>query len=487
MDPREVAPLLGLSAGSVSALAYRAREGLRRSWLQAHVNTAGVPAECRWAVEQMGDYNRGALSARQKDRFEEHLTGCLSCSILVEEVDQVASRLGLLLVPLVLGVPAVLGGGSFALGGAASAAPVGAFVGPTAELASPAPAGSGGASGGPGPLGAATSGAGATGGGFSSGLVLALVGAGVAVATGVLVVAQPWAAAPPAVAEQLAAQGDSPGSADGATTVIPGTTDPADIPDSGAAEPPATGTPEAGAGPSGGAASSGSSGTNLSPPPGTQVGPEAPVVPAPPVVTEPPDPVDPVDPVDPADVPPVAPTLVAPAPGELVFLPELSGTGEAGATVTLSGTDLSGASSVLATADVSPAGTWRATPSGSGGGWDSLTVTQERGGLTSEPTTVQGPFTFALPSILTPADGSVLSWAPSVDVRIEGRAGLTLQVFVDGDATGNLHGATGRPLDRVVSGLEPGEHSIGLRYVRATGGSVVEAGPTVTSRFTITG
>ncbi|TGJ96462.1 RNA polymerase subunit sigma-70, partial [Actinotalea fermentans ATCC 43279 = JCM 9966 = DSM 3133] len=151
MDAREVAPLLGLSAGSVSALAYRAREGLRRSWLQAHVNTSAVSKECRWAAEQMGDYNRGALSARNKDRFEEHLTGCLSCSILVDEVDQVASRLGLLLVPLVLGVPAVLGGSSAALGGAGFVPAKGVFIDPTADLAlGAAGAPGGGASGGTG-------------------------------------------------------------------------------------------------------------------------------------------------------------------------------------------------------------------------------------------------------------------------------------------------------------------------------------------------
>jgi RNA polymerase sigma factor (sigma-70 family) len=35
--PVEVAPLLGLTANSVAALAYRAREGLRQAYLQAHL------------------------------------------------------------------------------------------------------------------------------------------------------------------------------------------------------------------------------------------------------------------------------------------------------------------------------------------------------------------------------------------------------------------------------------------------------------------
>ncbi len=35
--PAEIAPLLGMSANSVSALAYRAREGLRQAYLQGHL------------------------------------------------------------------------------------------------------------------------------------------------------------------------------------------------------------------------------------------------------------------------------------------------------------------------------------------------------------------------------------------------------------------------------------------------------------------
>ncbi|MFP3686343.1 hypothetical protein SB847_21820, partial [Bacillus sp. SIMBA_026] len=37
MKPAAVAPILGLSPNAVSALALRAREGLRREYLQAHI------------------------------------------------------------------------------------------------------------------------------------------------------------------------------------------------------------------------------------------------------------------------------------------------------------------------------------------------------------------------------------------------------------------------------------------------------------------
>ena len=46
MRPPEVAVLLGLTANGVSALAYRAREGLREAYLQAHVSSDSRTAEC---------------------------------------------------------------------------------------------------------------------------------------------------------------------------------------------------------------------------------------------------------------------------------------------------------------------------------------------------------------------------------------------------------------------------------------------------------
>jgi RNA polymerase sigma factor (sigma-70 family) len=103
LDPHEVAPLLGLSANSVAALSYRAREGLRKAWLQAHVaDTAGAD-DCRWTIAHLGDYSRAELSAKAADRVAVHLAGCEHCSIIAEEVDDVAARIALVLLPLILG------------------------------------------------------------------------------------------------------------------------------------------------------------------------------------------------------------------------------------------------------------------------------------------------------------------------------------------------------------------------------------------------
>jgi len=59
--PAEVAPVLGLSGNGVSALAMRAREGLRQAYLQEHIGT-NIPASCRACAEDLGAGARGRLS-----------------------------------------------------------------------------------------------------------------------------------------------------------------------------------------------------------------------------------------------------------------------------------------------------------------------------------------------------------------------------------------------------------------------------------------
>ena len=108
MDPHEVAPILGISANSVAALSYRAREGLRKAWLQAHVSDASASGECRWTIGRLGEYARRGLSPRDHQRVSRHLAECTRCSIISEEIDDVGSRLALVMVPLLLG--GVVGG-----------------------------------------------------------------------------------------------------------------------------------------------------------------------------------------------------------------------------------------------------------------------------------------------------------------------------------------------------------------------------------------
>lgn len=118
MDPHEVAPILGMSANGVAALSYRAREGLRKAWLQAHINDATASGECQWAISRIGDNARNGLGARDTERMSFHLATCARCAIISEEVDEVGSRLALVMLPILLG--GVAGGTLLASVGSAS-------------------------------------------------------------------------------------------------------------------------------------------------------------------------------------------------------------------------------------------------------------------------------------------------------------------------------------------------------------------------------
>src|SRR4051794_14631032 len=100
--PAEIAPLLGMSPNSVSALAYRAREGLRQAYLQTHTGDLVEP-DCRWTHAKLGAYVRKGLARRDVQKVEDHLDGCRRCTAMYLELDEVNSSLAALLGPLVLG------------------------------------------------------------------------------------------------------------------------------------------------------------------------------------------------------------------------------------------------------------------------------------------------------------------------------------------------------------------------------------------------
>lgn len=123
MDPHEVAPIMGLTANGVAALSYRAREGLRTAWLQAHISNDGTSADCRWTMSRLGDRTRNGLTPREKEKVELHLLGCTKCALISEEVEEVGSHLALVMIPLLLG-------------GVAGGALLASLAHPTAALAS---------------------------------------------------------------------------------------------------------------------------------------------------------------------------------------------------------------------------------------------------------------------------------------------------------------------------------------------------------------
>ncbi|KQR39074.1 hypothetical protein ASF80_06450 [Microbacterium sp. Leaf159] len=319
MKPQEAGPLLGMKAGAVSQLAFRAREGLREAWIQAHLRSAAPGSDCQWTIEHLGAYSRGNLSTRDHKRLELHLDECARCMIVAAEAKDVSKRLALVLLPLVLGVAGSAGYLATLQGGgtpivALAAMPSGitqgaAVVAGGGTASGGVAAGAGGSAG-----GSAGGGAGGTGGATSGGIfsgVGALVGAGSAalVVAGVVAAATiipGLAGANPAAS--LPSAGDSDSSSISSDVgpdeamaedkpVIVDDTEPEKQPEAPPVEAPVTPEPAEDTAPA-------------------LVAPAAPVEivkPAPPVEpgapeepTDPTDPVDPTDPTDPTD--PAVPT-----------------------------------------------------------------------------------------------------------------------------------------------------------------------------------
>lgn len=104
LSPAEVAPLLGMSPNAVSALTYRAREGLRQAWVQAHISEIPSDSECRWTVDRLGQHTRSRLRGRDSRRAEAHLKECPRCREIAFEATEVSSRVALTLLPLTVGI-----------------------------------------------------------------------------------------------------------------------------------------------------------------------------------------------------------------------------------------------------------------------------------------------------------------------------------------------------------------------------------------------
>ncbi|WP_155896934.1 sigma-70 family RNA polymerase sigma factor [Curtobacterium sp. UNCCL17] len=106
MKPREVAPLVGLNAGAVSSLAYRARRALRGAWVQEHIDLDAVPAECRPVLADFGAYEAGTLSTSARRRFEQHVRDCESCPDFLAQSRREVTSIAAVLLPLIAGTTA---------------------------------------------------------------------------------------------------------------------------------------------------------------------------------------------------------------------------------------------------------------------------------------------------------------------------------------------------------------------------------------------
>jgi len=147
-SPKDIAPVLGLTANGVAALAYRAREALRQAYLQHHLGST-MDEACRDAAPHLGALVRGGLSQRERARVDAHVTTCERCTLLVAELADVNHGMRGIIAPLVLGLaglPLLEGGlplGGLGVGGVAGAGAASAGAAPLASGA----AGTAGAAG----------------------------------------------------------------------------------------------------------------------------------------------------------------------------------------------------------------------------------------------------------------------------------------------------------------------------------------------------
>lgn len=105
--PASVAPHFGLSPNAMSALARRAREGLRAAYLQAHLAADDGRSSCAAIRSKLGTFTAGGVQGVEERRIRGHLDTCSSCSQLYTELNEVCATLranaAFLIVPSTLG------------------------------------------------------------------------------------------------------------------------------------------------------------------------------------------------------------------------------------------------------------------------------------------------------------------------------------------------------------------------------------------------
>lgn len=109
----EVAQLLGTRPGSVSALLYRAREGLRLAYLEQLRDPTPPAAECQWVQDRLPQHLRGKLGRRAAARAGEHLATCETCAAVAARMEETNDKFAVVFLPaVVVGGAAVYAAGS---------------------------------------------------------------------------------------------------------------------------------------------------------------------------------------------------------------------------------------------------------------------------------------------------------------------------------------------------------------------------------------
>ncbi|MET8993483.1 sigma-70 family RNA polymerase sigma factor, partial [Nonomuraea wenchangensis] len=137
-EPERVAQILGVTPGNVGVLAFRAREGLRKAYLAAHV--AGASPRCLQYAEPLA-----AVVRKRSDRLPRglrtHLSDCASCARAHAELRDLNATLRAV-VPVAL-LPLALKAGEWTATTATSLAPAASATTKAAAASKGAVAGKG--------------------------------------------------------------------------------------------------------------------------------------------------------------------------------------------------------------------------------------------------------------------------------------------------------------------------------------------------------
>lgn len=101
LPPREIARVLDMRANAVAALTYRARDGLRKAWISAHLRRAPAGSDHVRVIELLGAFVHDDLGPRPKKFVADHLASCTDCRAAAGEAKHLARAITL--GPLLVG------------------------------------------------------------------------------------------------------------------------------------------------------------------------------------------------------------------------------------------------------------------------------------------------------------------------------------------------------------------------------------------------
>lgn len=87
-QPAAIANMMGVSANSVAALAYRAKEGLRQAYLTVHLDQKRHATQCSYYVTRLAAFSRGRLGGCATEEVMEHVKDCNTCGNFYKEINE---------------------------------------------------------------------------------------------------------------------------------------------------------------------------------------------------------------------------------------------------------------------------------------------------------------------------------------------------------------------------------------------------------------